>query len=208
MFRTRAFVLPLLAIATISALVITAGCQSGYTLKTPYVPTSQADTTGPHYLHNVSQIKFYDRITTSNTATGFAWWDSTGKVRELNEFYDKVVVLTFFGTWSESSHRQLDEIDQSRSYGADTNVMYLAVSQKEGITGGRAVERIDSFARARKIDYQVLIGSRDFGFTYGGIDAVPTTFIITRKRRISDTYEGLVNSAALLAGIGKAEAKP
>ena len=178
------------------------------TLKTGFLPADVVpDTIGPNYLHNVSQIKYWDRISSADHATNFAWWDSTGKVHEMYQFYDKVVVLNFFGTWSPSAIQQLTIIDSARAIG-DTNVLTIGIAMREGVTGGKAVIRIDSIVHALGINYEVLIGSRDFGFTYSGIDVVPTTFVITRKRKITATFEGVVTEAKLLDSISEAEKKP
>jgi hypothetical protein len=175
-------------------------------LKTVFVPpTIVLDTTGPHYLHNVSEIKYWDRISSANHATNFGWMDSTGKIHEMYEYYDKIVVLTFFSTWSPPSINELAALDSARI--TDTNALYIGVSMKEGVQNGKAVLRIDSFARARGFPYQLLIGSPDFGFTYSGIDVVPTTFIITYKRKISTTFEGYVPEATVLGAISEAEKK-
>ena len=194
----------ILLAATMLAL---ASCQSNSTLKAVFTPPIAVDSNGPFYLHNVSQIKYWDRMSSANRATNFAWWDSAGHVREMSEFYDKVVVLTFFGTWSSPALAQLPIINTVLSSG-DTNVLFIGATMREGVTGGKAVIRIDSAARALNIPYQVVIGSRDFGFTYGGVDVVPTTFVITRKRKVEATFEGFVTDDKLRAAIAKAEEKP
>ncbi len=168
-------------------------------------PTILLDSTGPHYLHNVSEIKYWDRISSANHATNFAWMDSTEKVHEMYEFYDKIVVLSFFGTWSPPSITELAAMDSARL--VDTNVFCIGVAMKEGVKFGKAVRLIDSFARARSIPFQLLIGSPDFGDTYSGIDVVPTTFIINPKRKIAATFEGYVSEAKLLEAISEAEKK-
>ncbi len=174
-------------------------------MRTLYIPPSVApDTTGPVYLHKVSLVKYWDRISPANRATNFGWWNPAGKVLEMNDFYDKVVVLTFFGTWSGPSISQLNVLD---SVAPDTNVLVMAVAMKEGARGGEAVIRLDSFSRARELPYEVLVGSPDFGDTYGGIDVVPTTFVIDRRRKITATFEGFATKSTLLDAIGKAESE-
>ncbi len=199
-----------LAIVVLAGLSLLAlqSCSSTPSLKSLFSPPNVVkDTLGPNYLHNVSQIKYWDRMSTQLRATNFAWWDSTGHVREMNEFYDKVVVLTFFGTWSMPALAQLPVIDSLRATG-DTNVMFIGVTMREGVMTGKAVIYVDSFVRARGIPYQVLIGSRDFGFTYGGIDVVPSTQIITRRRKIEAALEGFVPLGRMRDEIRKAEEKP
>lgn len=180
------------------------GCQT-YTLKNPYVPEKSIDSTGPKYLQNVSQIQYWDRISTADQATGFAWWDSTGATHELSEYWNKVVVLNFFGSWSAPCASQIAELQKLRSQQHDSNVVYIGVTQREALAAGKAVAYIDSLAHARAIDYQLLIGTRDFGFTYGGIDVVPTTFVINSRRKIVSTFEGEVPASALAAAIAKAK---
>jgi len=185
-------------------------CAPNQTMKTiTFVPPSVTqDTLGPKYLHNVSQIKYWDRIAAANRATNFGWWDSTGRVVEMNEFYNKVVVLTFFGTWSMPSLDQLYRIRLARLDNPDTNVLFIGVAMREPATDGAAVLRVDSFAHARHVDYQLLIGSRDFGFTYGGIDAVPTTFVIARSRKIIATFDGVISEGKLVDTVASAENNP
>jgi thiol-disulfide isomerase/thioredoxin len=195
-----------LMLAFVAGLALVASCSSTPSLKLIFSPANVTlDTLGPNFLHNVSQIKYWDRMSTVMRATNFAWWDSTGHVREMNEFYDKVVVLTFFGTWSPPALAQLPVIDSVRG---DTNALFIGVTMREGVTNGKAVTRIDSFVQAHNIPYQVLIGSRDFGFTYGGIDEVPATFVITRKRKIAASFDGFVPAAKLRDAIERAEQKP
>jgi hypothetical protein len=198
-------IIPLFVLAAIVLSIAIQSC-SPSVMRTLYLPPNVTpDTIGPEYLHNVSLIKYWDRISPADRATNFGWWDSAGTVRETSQYYNKVIVLTFFGTWSPPSVGELNVIDSARESG-DTNVLFLAVAMKEGVTGGKAVLRIDSFASVHGIPYEVLVGSPDFGFTYGGIDVVPTTFVITLRRKIATTIEGFATKAKLLEAIGKAEA--
>jgi peroxiredoxin len=196
--------LVLLALVPLAAI----GCSGNSMMKALFVPPVVAiDSNVPKYLHNVSQIKFWDRVSSAQRATSFAWWDSAGQVHEMNDYYDKVVVLAFFGTWSPPSLAQLASIDTMLA-ARDTNVLLIGVSMRERALGGKAVLLVDSFAQARGLSYQLLVGSRDFAFTYGGVDAVPMTFIITRKRQIATTLEGYAPARKLREEIEKAEEMP
>ncbi|GEM_PF-2486441 len=188
-------------------LALTQGCLTNTTnIKSIFLPPNiDADSSSrPYYEGNVSQVKYWDRISTLNHATNFAWWDSAGTVHQMYDYYNKVVVLTFFGSWSPVAINQLTIVDSIRARG-DTNILWLAIAMREGTPEGKAVRRIDTFAHARGLNYQVLIGSRDFGFTYGGIDAVPTTFVIDFQRKIASTFEGYVGEAKLLESIQNVE---
>ena len=196
-------IIPCFALATLLLAGVLQSCNPSGTMRTLFIPPNVApDTLGPEYLHNVSQVKYWDRISPADRATNFAWWDAAGNVLEMNEFYDKIIVLNFFGTWSPPSIRQLDILD---SVERDTNVLILAVAMKEKVRGGMAVRLLDSFARVHTIPYEILVGSPDFGDTYSGIDVVPTTFVIDLRRKISATFEGFAAEAKLLDAIAKAK---
>src|SRR5207248_3220249 len=109
-------------------------------------PAITIDSNVPKYQHNVSQIKFWDRMVQANRATSFAWWDSIGQIHEMQDYYNKVVVLVFFGTWSPPSLAQLASIDTLLKSG-DTNFVVIGVAMRERVTGGKAVQTIDTFAR-------------------------------------------------------------
>ena len=200
--------LRVIACCSLLGLSFTGCSESKKTLKEIFLPPSVGvDSNVPKYLHNVSQIQVWERMSQATRATNFSWWDSAGTVHEMYDYYDKVIVLTFFGTWSQPALTQLAAIDTVLQSG-DTNAMVIAASLREGVFNGKAVLRVDSFVQARGIRYQVLIGSRDFSFTYGGVDAVPTTFVINRKRKITATFEGFASSQLLQEAIKKAEAMP
>src|SRR6266540_2038598 len=144
---TSKLFLRLIACCSLSVMLFSACAESKKTLKEIFLPASTGiDSNTPKYLHNVSQIKAWERMSQANRATNFSWWDSAGNVHEMYDYYDKVVVLTFFGTWSQASVTQLASIDTVIRSG-DTNVMIIAASLREGVFNGKAVLYIDSFAR-------------------------------------------------------------
>ncbi len=192
-----------LLLATVVGMASFQSCSTS-AMRTLYIPANvKPDTIGPNYLRTVSQIKYWDRISPADRATNFAWWNQTGAVREMNDYYNKVVVLTFFSTSFLPSVDQLDILDSLDA--EDTNALIIAVAMKEVVRGGQAVLRIDSFVQSHDLPFEVLVGTPDFGFTYGGIDRVPTTFVIDRTRRISATFEGFVTEEKLHAATVSAE---
>jgi peroxiredoxin len=50
---------------------------------------------------------------------------------------------------------------------------------------------VKPYADAKKINYPVLVGDDKIAERFGGLKAVPTTFIIDRQGRIAATHVGL-----------------
>ena len=49
---------------------------------------------------------------------------------------------------------------------------------------------INPFVAAKQINYRVLLGDDRTGDLYGGMDALPTTFVIDRDGRIASVHVG------------------
>jgi len=50
---------------------------------------------------------------------------------------------------------------------------------------------IQPFATAKAINYRIVLGDDKTGDLYGGIEALPTAFIIDREGRIASVHVGL-----------------
>jgi peroxiredoxin len=49
---------------------------------------------------------------------------------------------------------------------------------------------VQTFARQNGMNYPVLLGSDGISMRYGGIEGIPTTFIIDKSGKIVNRFEG------------------
>jgi cytochrome c biogenesis protein CcmG/thiol:disulfide interchange protein DsbE len=54
-------------------------------------------------------------------------------------------------------------------------------------------EVVRPYVDEQKINYRVMIGDDRVGGMYGGVDSLPTSFIIDRDGRIASVHVGLVS---------------
>jgi hypothetical protein len=52
---------------------------------------------------------------------------------------------------------------------------------------------VKQYVADKKINYRVVIGSDEVTTLYGGVDSLPTTFIIDRNGRVASVHIGLVS---------------
>jgi cytochrome c biogenesis protein CcmG/thiol:disulfide interchange protein DsbE len=52
---------------------------------------------------------------------------------------------------------------------------------------------INPFVRQKKVNYRIVLGDDTTGDLYGGLEALPTTFVIDRSGRIAATHVGLAS---------------
>ena len=56
-------------------------------------------------------------------------------------------------------------------------------------------EVVKPYIERRQVNYRILLGTDSVAQMYGGVDALPTTFIVDREGRIAAVHVGLVGKS-------------
>ncbi len=108
-----------------------------------------------------------------------------GKAIKLSDFKGKVVVLNFWATWCPPCRREIPDFVALQKQYADKGLVIIGVSLDEG---GAAV--VKPFVKKMGINYPVVMGDQKTIAAYGGIQVVPTTFIIDKTGKVAAQHEG------------------
>jgi cytochrome c biogenesis protein CcmG/thiol:disulfide interchange protein DsbE len=121
-------------------------------------------------------------------APDFSLKDADGKTVQLSDYRGKVVLLNFWATWCGPCKIEIPWfIDFEREH-KDQGFAVVGISMDED--GWQAVR---PFISEAGINYRVLLGNDSISQLYGGVEALPTTFLIDRDGRIASVHEGLVS---------------
>jgi hypothetical protein len=154
------------------------------------------------FARTVSLLKEFDRIGTINLATSFTWWDSSGSVRQLREHYGQVMAIYFWNDtqpWSVNTEKQLEKAKLAVQ---DSDVFFLGVLTGKGRDSSavwKAQRNIDSLG----VSFQQVIGNSELNYAYGGINTMPTLFLVARNGKVHQTIEGQKTSGDIEAAIRK-----
>lgn len=119
----------------------------------------------------------------AGTAPAFTLTDLNGKQISLASFRGKVVVLDFWATWCPPCKREIpDFVDLQKEYGS-RGVQILGIALDEP-------DKVQAFARQNGMNYPVLLGTDEVSMQYGGIEGIPTTFVIDKNGKIVSKFEG------------------
>jgi len=119
-------------------------------------------------------------------APDFALKDADGKTAHLADYKGKVVLLDFWATWCGPCKIEIPWFMEFEQKYKDQGFAVVGVSMDED---GWTV--VKPYLQQLKINYRILLGNDKVGDQYGGVDSLPTTFLIDRQGRIAATHVGL-----------------
>ena len=121
-------------------------------------------------------------------APDFALKDSTGKVVKLSDFKGKIVLLNFWATWCGPCRIEIPWFVEFEQKHKDKGFAVLGVAMDdEGWTV------VKPYVERQKMNYRVVIGTDEVASHYGGVDSLPTSFVIDREGKIAAVHIGLVS---------------
>jgi peroxiredoxin len=131
-----------------------------------------------------------------NPAPDFTLKDADGKPVRLSDFRGKVVLLDFWATWCGPCATEIPWFVDLQRRHKDRGFVVLGVSMDDD-----GWDSVTPFVSHLKVNYRILMGNDRTSQLYGGVDALPTTFLIDRDARIAAVHVGLADRRDIEDGI-------
>ena len=123
-------------------------------------------------------------VSKGNRAKDFSLTTLNGEEIKLSDFKGKVIILDFWATWCPPCRQEIPDFVDLYSTYKDKGLIIIGVC----LTKNEASLR--SFAEQYNVNYYMGLGSYSITQLYGGIRAIPTTFVIDRQGNIVKKYVG------------------
>ena len=108
-----------------------------------------------------------------------------GKPVTLAGYKEKVILLNFWATWCGPCRAEIpDLVELQNKYRDHLQIIGLVVDDDDR-------DAIKKFVAEFAINYPVALATNDLRLQYGGIPALPTSFVLDAAGRIVQKHEGL-----------------
>lgn len=124
--------------------------------------------------------------------------DVNGKRVKSDDFKGKVVLLDFWATWCGPCKAEIPGFIQLHKKYSDKGVVVIGISMDEE---GPAV--VKKFIEKNNVNYPIVMADKNTPDLFGGVEAIPTTFIIDREGQIVNKHEGQTEKSEFESEIKK-----
>ena len=108
-----------------------------------------------------------------------------GKPVTLAGYKEKVILLNFWATWCGPCRAEIpDLVELQNKYRDHLQIIGLVVDDDDR-------DAIKKFVAEFAINYPVALATNDLRLQYGGIPALPTSFVLNAEGRVVQKHEGL-----------------
>lgn len=120
-------------------------------------------------------------------APDFKMDDLDGKPLSLAAARGKVILLNFWATWCGPCRAEIpDLIELQKKYGDSLQIIGLDVDDDD-------IAEVKKFVAKNGINYPVGMATNEIRIEYGGVAALPTSFVLDKEGRVVQKHEGLRN---------------
>jgi len=147
----------------------------------PQISAAPAPTAGPEG-SNQPVIRF---VKNPESAPALQTKDIYGKPVNKDGWPGKVVLVNFWATWCPPCREEIPELLELKKEFKD-RLEIVGISEDDD-----SPESVAKFARAKGMMYPIVMATPELIESYGGVPALPTSFLIDTQGRVVQKHSGL-----------------
>jgi thiol-disulfide isomerase/thioredoxin len=119
------------------------------------------------------------------TAPPFLLRDLNGKIVSIADGKGKVVILNFWATWCPPCREEIPEFVKLQQAYKDKLLIIGASEDDDG------PQKVQQFVQRFGMNYPIVMATKELIDNYGGVPALPTSFLIDPQGRVVQKHTGL-----------------
>lgn len=120
-------------------------------------------------------------------APDFKLKDINGQSVRLGDYRGKVILLNFWATWCAPCHAEMPDLVRLQKEYRSKGLQVVGITYPDYTRAG-----VRAMARRLRLNYPILLGTRDLADKYGVGEVMPTTVVIDREGKIRARILGIL----------------
>ena len=120
-------------------------------------------------------------------APQFTLKDVNGRTVRLSDYKGRVVLINFWATWCPPCRAEMPELVRLQREHGKEGLQIIGITYPP-----EQKARVRRFARSLKVNYPIILGTREFKARFSSEETLPLTVVINRDGKVSDIISGIL----------------
>jgi len=117
----------------------------------------------------------------------FALKDVNGDIVRLRDYRGKVVLINFWATWCPPCRAEMPDLVRLQREHAKQGLQIIGITYPP-----ESKTRVRRFARSLKVNYPIILGTRQIKARFSSEETLPVTVVINRDGKVNDIISGIL----------------
>lgn len=117
----------------------------------------------------------------------FALKDMNGKTVRLRAYRGKVVLINFWATWCPPCRAEMPDLVRLQREHARQGLQIIGITYPP-----ERKNRVRKFARSLKVNYPIILGTRQIKERFSSEETLPLTVVIDRDGKVKEIISGIL----------------
>ncbi len=113
--------------------------------------------------------------------------DLDGRVVRLSDYQGKVVLINFWATWCPPCRAEMPDLVRLQREHRKQGLQIIGITYPP-----EKKDRVRRFARSIKVNYPIILGTRQIKARFSSDETLPLTIVIDRDGKITDIISGIL----------------
>ena len=120
-------------------------------------------------------------------APQFTLKDLNGKTVRLRAYRGKVVMINFWATWCPPCRAEMPALVRLQREHANQGLQIIGITYPP-----ERKDLVQRFARSIKVNYPIILGTREIKARFSSEETLPLTVVINRDGKVSEIISGIL----------------
>lgn len=121
------------------------------------------------------------------SAPQFVLKDLDGHTVRLSDYRGKVVLINFWATWCPPCRAEMPDLVKLQREHGKAGLQIIGITYPP-----EKATRVRRFAKSLKVNYPIILGTRQVKARFSSDETLPLTVVINREGKVSDIISGIL----------------